>query len=1156
MDELAPSCTWEPFRQWALTAMSCQASMDDSSKLTRAHTHIARAVSGCFKVLKHFLRHGNLESRFGNGTDHVELAEVVNLMYWMTRIQAELGTPPAKISDWDHHFVPFQYTIKSVQNAAQKVEDLGICKNRLWNLVNVSDRKHGDLPDIVLALSDCGSSLAHKEHNVCTPSKCQGAQMDSTKMEQLHKCKGQDCEQKMFPVELLATNIEVDKSTAWICNQPRPKSVEASAAAPKLNGVGKEYIAISHVWSDGTGVGVKPAGSVNTCLYDFFAGLALRLGCKALWWDAISIPQEFKARHKALNTMHMNYALAKYTVVHDTYLMNFPWSDDGSPCLALVLSTWFTRGWTALELAMAKKVKVLFKDPDPTKTDPIIKDLDDDVLAKSPRGASRAHWLATCLVQRLRKPVEDVGDLITVLAPRSTSFTRDRTIIACLLAGVPEVDFQDGESVMTRQILEYLGRIPYFCLLHGKPTMRETGGFSWSPATLDDMPVEVVGGMQNLDDDMVESMFEIDDKGSIWGSCFARNLNEGEVRDGTIKAYGDNLAATIKVNLALADWKRCLLIRPTSKSNDPRCLLVAPIGILKDDLTIKCRYIGTVLEEQHVTCNFNANILIGGRDKGEEPLEGRWALEEAPWVYDPQFNNFGEMIIKRDDPRQIEPQDSSAHQDPVPDTSLTENDIADLADQLEHLDVDHMETEDVSKHSLILALAYKNKGATRFLVTRGITVTPDNLFQWLQHESDLDDLFMRECRGLSLLGDVYMENGHTRLAIEAYQKVMDKEHEEEAEEDGELSTTFLQVRLSLGRAFLVHRRETSSDESESGLDGNTCVDKAKQLFSFIVDEGEKRGNYRTIAIKRPEGLGAPNPPKETETEKPQEPAMGITRRKTGALNNKAGEESTRRDERRANKILRLELDAAAELIVLAISEFDFPQASNIYRKALRHFGEVSKDFVFEGFKPRWVERKTDEASVKEKRDKDAATLYHRALKRLSTLFKKHHLLVLITNIHLGVNFDFRASLRDATIHLTNALEGLECYSKKLQDRHASHSTPSVIEHDHPIIALVKYHRGEVYLQQERWKDAYEDLGSVLEILPVEKLEARELRNVTKLELTRYYLRPDQPNPEAAKETVLPMIDEYKREEPRDELHTRLLIETQFMQAKVEYAFVK
>lgn len=50
----------------------------------------------------------------------------------------------------------------------------------------------------------------------------------------------------------------------------------------------------------------------------------------------------------------------------------------------------------ALELITSNKVKVLFKGPKGGA--PLIKDLDEDILAPGPRAVSRAHWLATSLI--------------------------------------------------------------------------------------------------------------------------------------------------------------------------------------------------------------------------------------------------------------------------------------------------------------------------------------------------------------------------------------------------------------------------------------------------------------------------------------------------------------------------------------------------------------------------------------------------------------------------------------------------------------------------------------------------------------------------------------------------------------------------------------
>ncbi|GAB1319240.1 hypothetical protein MFIFM68171_09450 [Madurella fahalii] len=605
MKDIAPECKWTPFRDWALVAMSCQAAMDDAYKVSHAHTHLARAVALFCMALKKCLLNKHREKLFLPFLDgdhdprhRIDLATVSNLIYWMAKIQSQLGIGPRRFGRWNHHLLPSHITLPSIKEASEFIEKMGICKNRLWNLVNVSDRKQSDLPDIVAALKPYQEELRHKDHNLCTPSKCQWAQMDSTGVKQLHKCKLADEEetknaavqkkephQLEFPVELLETALEMGKSTAWLCK------------STALSGPNDPYIAISHVWSDGTGVGVKNAGTVNKCLFNFFESIAKKLGCKAIWWDAISIPKEPKARSKALNKMHGNYANAQYTVVHDRYLLKFPWKEDGSPCLALVLSTWFTRGWTALELFMSKKVRVLFKDP---VTDaPIMKDLDDDILAKSPSVASRAHWLATTLIQRLRRPIDNVGDLLAVLSPRSTSWVRDRTIISALLAGVPDCDFTQGESVIATKVLEYLGKIPYACLFHGKPTMRDRGEYSWCAATLDDMPVDISTDLGSSSSSKSNDYLEIDETGAVEGKWRWRKIGKDDVEN--LRPFGNDLDAVVKVETALRRWNRCLLLRqPSDKAelDGSLALLVIPVSIIPSEAVLKCRYIGAVIESK------------------------------------------------------------------------------------------------------------------------------------------------------------------------------------------------------------------------------------------------------------------------------------------------------------------------------------------------------------------------------------------------------------------------------------------------------------------------------------------------------------------------------------------------------------------------------
>ena len=94
--------------------------------------------------------------------------------------------------------------------------------------------------------------------------------MNSTQMIQSHKCQSLECSQMTFPMEELEASLEEGKGISWSCT------------SQALSSPTDPYIAISHVWSDGTGVGVQSPGSVNSCLYSFFACIEDRLQCRAL----------------------------------------------------------------------------------------------------------------------------------------------------------------------------------------------------------------------------------------------------------------------------------------------------------------------------------------------------------------------------------------------------------------------------------------------------------------------------------------------------------------------------------------------------------------------------------------------------------------------------------------------------------------------------------------------------------------------------------------------------------------------------------------------------------------------------------------------------------------------------------------------------------
>ncbi|CCC05557.1 hypothetical protein SMACR_09543 [Sordaria macrospora] len=1090
MDRSAPRCNWTAFREWALVTMSCQAAMSDEKKVSRAHSHIATVISCLCKIFKEcrLLRPALGSTRFrpyldgdSPGSSPIDLAEVSDLTYWMIKIQSQIGVGPAEVGRWNHHFLPSEVTLPDIERAVQYMERLPLCKNRLWNFVGVSDRKQSDLPAIVSAIKSSG--LDHREHESCTPSRCQSAHMDSTKITQLHKCGNNalKCTQKKFPVDLLETALEMGNSTAWLCK------------TPKLSGSQDPYIAISHVWSDGTGVGLKDAGTVNTCLFDFFAKIAGQLECTAVWWDALSIPNEPKARSKALNMMHSNYANARHTVVHDNALINFPWDTDGSPCVALVLSTWFTRGWTALELSMSKSVKILFKNPN--GGEPIYKDLDTEVLAQSPGNTTRAHWLATTLVNKLRQPVRDVGDLLAILSARSTSWVRDRTVIAALLAGVPDCDFTKGESEITIKVLQYLGKIPYFCLLHGKPTMRNKGAFSWCAATLDDMPVDTsvdIGGDKSGD------LLAIDESGAVDGHWYCHTLDSSSVK--RLKPYGNDLAAVIKINVALSHWERCLLLHPSADRLDPLSLLVTPLAVNQEDGVVECRYIGTVVEDQDQEHSEPKRspllkIRMGVEErKDTKGMNATIAISKMTGKDMPAANDANRKSQSADGQRPATFDDRPKWLDTVR-----------LLGHDETLGYPTEEEEStLNTETLFEAIRTRRKKAALYLVNRGVTIdTMDSPEMFQKFGSN-----GHACASMKILGDVYAEAGKFEHARMLYQFVLEKY---QGTENANLLQQ-LSCKYELATIYARAAQKLSDDELQY-TDGGNPVHGAKVILNKILEECDRRARLRGEAD--PSAEESPRTTLERRKTWDDSNSHGHLRKgvlvgdstkpgghrarsqsasSPGASNSTSARPIPAMDQseepqtiqkaerlRDAQKWYRLELNAIADLTLLLIGMEKFDEAARTFQKAFRRFGSLP-DLDVEGFSFHSAERDWLDFEGKTKHDEQAAQVYQRALKRFDNMFQGDHLLIFFTSLHLGVNYLLRSRFSLAEKNLMRAFNGFASRLSRLSpdDKIAALSGRNRTN-EHIIIRLTRYHLGVLFKSQNKWVEAEKHLQEVRKI---------------------------------------------------------------------------
>ncbi|KAI0156490.1 hypothetical protein GGR57DRAFT_463572 [Xylariaceae sp. FL1272] len=358
------------------------------------------------------------------------------------------------------------------------------------------------------------------------------------------------------------------------------------------------------------------AGNVNACLFEYFSSIAKRkeVSCEGIWWDAISIPTERHARAIAMDSMLENYEKAKVTVIHDQELLELEWRDDGSPAVAMVLSSWFTRGWTAAELWASRNhpVKVLFKDPnDSTGQRPLIKDLDQDVMAgdlsrwfepeyeghECPYNTRALdatdtlpglpHMIATDILGLFRwtehQKIPDLQSLLRMLQTRTTSWARDRTLIAALMC-LPRdaIDSTTTGPQMTQKLLTNFGSLRTTEIVNYQVPMSRDGPWDWAPQSIFDL------GQWSLSMDPMGDWSYMREDGSIKCEFLAYEVLEQDV----ITEYRHHPALAARISVALSKRHSCLLLTTRRIQQEDTYILCQPMSF--SVWTVIGRWIGCV----------------------------------------------------------------------------------------------------------------------------------------------------------------------------------------------------------------------------------------------------------------------------------------------------------------------------------------------------------------------------------------------------------------------------------------------------------------------------------------------------------------------------------------------------------------------------------
>lgn len=467
-------------------------------------------------------------------------------------------------------------------------EDFNLCPNRVWAIAKE------ELPQLIPTINAVPELPKQDYHEQCTFDFCEQSRRDFTAVVQRHECKKKKCVrlQCLFSRDVLHNAANAGESTVW------------SLDGKTMTKFSQPYTAISHVWSDGTGTGTWPDGEVNNCLYTFFQRIADQFQCKGIWWDTLCIPRAKAARNKAIRKIQSNYQDARITLVHDCFLRNWKWTGAEGACFAILMSPWFSRGWTALELAKSRKVKVLFGGPNA----PLIKDLDEEILkvnTAEETEVSSPHRNASNIIRKLRNTeIKEIDDLLTVLGSRYTSWPKDIAIISGLLVGVEVAPKESNTDIwqqdIYKSILRKIGRVSHRHLFHNSATMSK--GFIWCPTSLFNMPIA-----------NCEPSLKISENGDLIGIWQIAEVD----KTFTEQCYWENTHPLIRARLShtINAHQKCTLLVESDTELVDRALLVKP-SRKGGSLELPCyEYVGTV--------------YFRSAKKNEEPFKDRkWTKRE------------------------------------------------------------------------------------------------------------------------------------------------------------------------------------------------------------------------------------------------------------------------------------------------------------------------------------------------------------------------------------------------------------------------------------------------------------------------------------------------------------------------------------------------
>lgn len=328
---------------------------------------------------------------------------------------------------------------------------------------------------------------------VCNEHKCAMYHFNDTTYRTKHAEGCTDCYEMVADYEEIYDILKNDSI-------PLILSIDAADNSQKIrlveSGSNVEYVAISHVWSDGLGNVQRSA--LPRCQMLRLSNLIRTLPGKAsnlvlFWIDTIGCPpdaaNEGAAQALAIERMRQTYENARAVLVLESWIQatNVGQMTDLEAILRILCSGWNSRLWTLQEGALAQNLLFQFADMayDLEEGFESLKSLDDVILECSLRN------LITQRMQDLRAFKNrdttifyKLTAAMFALAFRSTSVATDEALCLATLLDMDVVKvYQEPPEKRMIHFWRSFDTIPKRFLFLAHPKL-QTPGLRWAPSTL------------------------------------------------------------------------------------------------------------------------------------------------------------------------------------------------------------------------------------------------------------------------------------------------------------------------------------------------------------------------------------------------------------------------------------------------------------------------------------------------------------------------------------------------------------------------------------------------------------------------------------------------------------------------------------------------